>query len=200
MLQFKPRKALAIFNDSYDLRLQMRPYELNNSLILWEGYYDSANKILIEEIQKVKIAWKTSHHVTCDASNNETSNLRANEDSMQDVTRDASQEDSWDARNNVSWRARNVFAWKARNLNLVILAVFSVACVTWTFDIFENFKTDVQAFQCVYKDLKLMVEALEDYLMLKKRDCFGNKQDSFLKAVFMHVRLWKIAWQGYERI
>ena len=56
----------------------MRPYELNNSLILWEGYYDSANKILIEEIQKVKIAWKTSHHVTCDASNNGSSNLRAN--------------------------------------------------------------------------------------------------------------------------
>ena len=68
MLQFKPRKALAVFNDSYDLRLQMRPYELNNSLILWEGYYDTSKKIFIEEIQEVKIAWKTSHHVTCEDS------------------------------------------------------------------------------------------------------------------------------------
>ena len=56
------------------------------------------------------------------------------------------------------------------------------------------------AFQCVYKSLKLIIEALEDYLMMKKRDCFGNKQVSFLKVVFMHDQLWKIAWQGYERI
>ena len=45
-----------------------------------------------------------------------------------------------------------------------------------------------------------MIEVLRDYLMMQKRDCFSNKQDSFLKAVFMHVWLWKIAWQGYERI
>ena len=57
---------------------------------------------------------------------------------------------------------------------------------------------NVRAFQCVYRGFKLIIEALRDYLMMKKRDCFGNKQDSFLKAVFMHVRLWKIAWQGYE--
>ena len=50
----------------------------------------------------LKTAWKTSHHVICDASNNETSNSRANEDSMQDVTWDASQDISWDARNDVS--------------------------------------------------------------------------------------------------
>ena len=56
MLQFKPGKALAFFNDSYDLRLQIRRYELNSSLILWEGYYDASKKILIEEIQEVKIA------------------------------------------------------------------------------------------------------------------------------------------------
>ena len=42
MLQFKPRKALAIFNDSYDLRLQMRPY-------------DASKKILIEEIDVNKL-------------------------------------------------------------------------------------------------------------------------------------------------
>ena len=52
--------------------------------------------------EDLKIAWKISHHVTCDASNNEISNSRANKDSMQDVT--------WDARNDVSWRARNLFA------------------------------------------------------------------------------------------
>ena len=62
--------------------------------------------------------------------------------------------DAWDARNDVSWRARNVFAWKARNLNLAILTVFSLACVTWTFDIFGNFKINVWAFQCVYNGLK----------------------------------------------
>ena len=56
------------------------------------------------------------------------------------------------------------------------------------------------AFQCVYKGFKLIIEVLRDYLMMKKQDCFSNKQDSFLKAVFMHVWLWKIAWQGYERI
>ena len=41
VLQFKPRKALVVFNDSYDLRLQMRPYELKNVLISWEGSYDT---------------------------------------------------------------------------------------------------------------------------------------------------------------
>ena len=50
MLQFKIREALVVLNDSYDLRLQMRPYELNNSLILWEGSYDATKKILIEEM------------------------------------------------------------------------------------------------------------------------------------------------------
>ena len=94
--------------------------------------------------------------------------------------------------------ARNVFAWKARNLNLAILAVFNVACLIWTFDIFENFKMNTRAFQCVYKDLKLLFETLRDYLMIKKRDCLGNKQDSFSNAVFVHVRLWKIAWQEYQ--
>ena len=44
-----------------------------------------------------------------------------------------------------TWRARKVSAWKARNLNLAILTVFSLACVTWTFDIFENFNTDACA-------------------------------------------------------
>ena len=42
MLQFKQRKALVMFNDSYYLRLQMRPYEVNNFLISWEGYYDAS--------------------------------------------------------------------------------------------------------------------------------------------------------------
>ena len=69
VLQFKIREALVILNDSYDLRLQMRPYELNNSLISWEGSYDASKKILIEEIQEVKIAWKTSYRVTWSTSN-----------------------------------------------------------------------------------------------------------------------------------
>ena len=106
----------------------------------------------------------------------------------------------WDARNDVSWRARNIFAQKARNLNLAILTDFSLAYLTWTFDIFGNFKTNTRAFQCVYRGFKLIIEVLRDYLMMKKRDCFSNKQDSFLKAVFMHDRLWKISWEGYEQI
>ena len=77
------------------------------------------------------------------------------------------------------------------------LIVFSIAWVTWIFDIFRHFKMDARDFQYIYKSLKLIIEALEDYLMMKKRDCFGNKQNSFLKTVFMLVRLWRIAWQGY---
>ena len=50
MLQFKRREALVVFNDSYDMGLQMRPYELNNSLISWKRSYDASKKILIEEI------------------------------------------------------------------------------------------------------------------------------------------------------
>ena len=101
--------------------------------------------------------------------------------------------DAWRTRNNVAWDAKNDVSWKAKNLNLAILRVFSVSCVTWTFDIFGNFKMNVRAFQYVYKGIKPIIEALRDYLMIKKRDCFSKKQDSFLKAVFMHVRLWKIA-------
>ena len=56
MLQFKPKEALAVLDDFYDLRLQMRPYELNNFLILWEESYDASKKIFIEGIQEVKIA------------------------------------------------------------------------------------------------------------------------------------------------
>ena len=55
MIQFKSRKVLAIFHDSYDLRLQMRSYELNNALISWEGSYGTSKNILNKEIQEVKI-------------------------------------------------------------------------------------------------------------------------------------------------
>ena len=105
---------------------------------------------------------------------------------------------SWKARNLFAWKVRNLFAWKARNLNLVILIVFNVACVIWTFDIFGSFKTNAWAFQVVYKGLKLIIEDLGDYLIMKKRDCFVNKQNRFLKVVLVHVQLWNIAWQGYE--
>ena len=97
-------------------------------------------------------------------------------------------------------RARNLLAWKARNLNLAFFAAFSVACVTWTFDIFGNFKMDTWTFQYVSKGFKLIIDVLGDYLMIKKRDCLDNKQDSFPKVVFVHVRLWKIARHGYQRI
>ena len=56
------------------------------------------------------------------------------------------------------------------------------------------------AFHCVYKGLKLIIEALRDYLMIRKQDYLGNKQDNFSKAIFVHVRLWKITWHGYQRI
>ena len=135
-----------VLNDSYDLRLQMRHYELNNSLISWEGSYDTSKNILIGEIQEVKIAWKTSYPVTWSTSNCNSIILK-NDLKL----------DKLDA-----WRTRNVFAWKERNLNLAILTVFSVACVTWIFDIFENFKTSVWTFQCVYKGLKLIIEVLKD--------------------------------------
>ena len=186
MLQFKIREALVVLND---LRLQMRPYELNNSLISWEGSYDASKNILIGEIQEVKIAWKTSYLVTWSTSNCNYIILK-NDTKLDKLDAWRIRNNvAWDARNDVSWRARNVFAWKVRNLNLAILAVFSIACVTWTFDIFGNFKTNVWTFQCVYKGFKLIIEALRDYLMMKKQDCFSNKQDIFLKTIFMHVRL-----------
>ena len=148
----------------------------------------------------MKIAWKTSYLVTWSTSNCNSIILK-NDLKLDKLDAWRSRNNvAWGARNDVSMRARNVFAWKARNLNLAILTVFSLACVTWTFDIFGKFKINVRAFQCFYKGLKLIIEALRDYLMMKNRDCFSNKQDSFLKAVFMHVWLWKIAWQGYERI
>ena len=56
MLQFKQMKTLAVLHDYYDLKLQMRPYELNNALISWEGSYGASNNILNKEIQEVKIA------------------------------------------------------------------------------------------------------------------------------------------------
>ena len=46
--------------------------------------------LIFQVEEDLKITWKISYHVTCDVSNNETSNLRANENSMQDVTWDAS--------------------------------------------------------------------------------------------------------------
>lgn len=129
MLQFKIKEALVVLNDSYDLRLQMRPYELNNSLISWEGSYDASKKILIEEIQEVKIAWKTSYLVTWSTSNCNSIILKIDlKLDKLDAWRTRNNV-AWDARNDVSWRARNVFAWKARNLNLVILTVFSLTCV-----------------------------------------------------------------------
>ena len=72
------------------------------------------------------------------------------------------------------------------------LTIFSVTCITWIFNLFGRFKMDIRDFQYVYKGLKLITEAFRDYLMIKKRDCLN----SFFKAVFMHVRLYKIAWHG----
>ena len=119
-----------VLNDSYDLRLQMRPYELNNSLISWEGSYNASKKILIEEIQEVKIAWKTSYFVTWNTSNCNSIILK-NDTKLDKLDAQRTRNNvAWDARNDVSQRARNVFAWKARNLNLAILTVFSLACVT----------------------------------------------------------------------
>ena len=41
----------------------------------------------------------------------------------------------------------------------------------------------MRAFQYIYKGLKLIIKAFEDYLIMKKQVCLGNKQDSFLKIV-----------------
>ena len=51
----KPREALTVIHDFYDLRLQMRFYELSNVSISWEWSYDASKKILNEKIQEVKI-------------------------------------------------------------------------------------------------------------------------------------------------
>ena len=48
---------------------------------------------------------------------------------------------------------------------------------------------EARAFQCVYKGLKLITDALGGYLMIKKRIFFDSKT----KAVFVHVHLWQEA-------
>ena len=88
-----------VLNDSYDLRLQMRPYELNNALISWEGSYGAYKNILNKEIQEVKIAWKISHIVTWSISNCGYTILK------NDLKFDKL--DAWKTRNNVFWDARN---------------------------------------------------------------------------------------------
>ena len=69
MFQFKLREVYAVLHDFYDMRLQMKPYKLNNVLISWEGSYSSSKKTLNKEIQPVKIAWKISYLVTWSISN-----------------------------------------------------------------------------------------------------------------------------------
>ena len=61
------------------------------------------------------------------------------------------------------------------------LTGFDVACVTWSFDIFGSFKMKAQTFQFVYKGLRLIIESLKHYLMIKKRDFLDDKQDRFLR-------------------
>ena len=63
------------------------------------------------------------------------------------------------------------------------LIVFTVAPITWTFELFGSFKMD-QVVYCVHKGLKHLIDKLEGFLMTKKWDCLGNKQDSFSKVVF----------------
>ena len=93
MLQFKPREALAVLYDFYDLRFQMRPYVLNNTLISWKGSYNTSKKLLNEEIQEVKIAWKISYLVTWSTSNSYSTILK------NDLKCDKLV--AWDARNDV---------------------------------------------------------------------------------------------------
>ena len=81
---------------------------------------------------------------------------------------------------------KNLFAWKARNLILSFLTTFSITCITWTFDIFENFKMNVQAFQCVYKGFKLVIETLRDYLIMKKNEiAWRTSKNDFLRQFYV---------------
>ena len=93
----------------------------------------------------LKIAWKTSCLVTWNTSNCNSTFLK-NDLKLDKLDAQRTRNNvAWDARNDVSWRTINLFARKARNINLAFLTVFSVACVTWTFDIFENFKLKARA-------------------------------------------------------
>ena len=47
-----------------------------------------------------------------------------------------------------------------------------------------------------YKGLKLIIEVLRDYLMMKKRDCFSNKQDSFLSQFLCMIDYEKLHGKG----
>ena len=128
----------------------MRPYEFNNALMSQEGSYGASKNMLNKEIQEVKIYCKTSYLVTWSTSNCNFIILK-NDLKFDKLNAWRKRNNvSWDARNVISWRTRNLFSQKARNRNLAFLTVSSVACVTWTFDIFGNFKTNARAVQCVY--------------------------------------------------
>ena len=80
-------------------RNKMRPYELNNFLISWEGSYGAFENILNKEIKQVKIAWKTSYLVTWSISNCSSTILKNN--------LKLDKLDAWKTRNNVAWNVRN---------------------------------------------------------------------------------------------
>ena len=53
--------------------------------------------------KNLKIAWKTSHDITCSASNNEISNSSVIEDLKKGVSWDLSQDISWGTSQDVAW-------------------------------------------------------------------------------------------------
>ena len=69
---------------------------------------------------------------------------------------------------------QKIVTWKVINLYLIILIVFSVVVVTWTFDLFGNFKMKEQGIHCVPKGLKLRIDQFECCLMSKKQVGLGS--------------------------
>ena len=94
---------------------------------------------------------------------------------------------------------RNIVAWKERNLYLAILIVFCVTIVTWTFDQFESLFKVWHYVHCVPKNLKLIIDEFESYLMNKKQISLGNKLGygfvhGYLKIRVLHdfACVWKV--------
>ena len=140
----------------------------------------------------MKISWKTSYLVTWSTSNCDSTILK-NDLKIDKLDAWRTRNNiSWDSRNDISWRTRNLLAWKARNLNLAILIVFSAVCVTWTFDIFGNFKTTAWAFQCIYKGLKLSLKLWEISPLWKNEIAWLTSKNAFLRQFLCMF--------GYEKL
>ena len=142
------------------------------ALTLQGRSYGVPKKIVLQEMHEWKIAWKTSHFVSkfggCFMIAHEV---------WFEVSKMIPICFTCDYHVGIkeTWLEKLWVKFERFKARSGYLTIFSVACITWTFDIFRNFKMVARAVQSVYKGLKLIIETLGVYLMIKKQICLGNK-------------------------